>query len=88
MIPYPRDVQEMTPADELVYEAILEAATQSHAPSATELARMLPTLDEGRLTTALFHLTAVTGFLTAIDDNDATTRYRPTEYDTPARTII
>jgi hypothetical protein len=72
------DVHEMTPADERVYEAVLEENGRGHAPSAADLERLLPGLGRDRLDEALAHLAGATGFLEAVRVRDVT-RYRPVE---------
>ena len=69
------DVQEMTPADEWVYEAVVEAdAWGDHLPTAAELGRGLP-LGRAEVGAAIAHLSA-TGLVVAVAGRDAP-RYRP-----------
>lgn len=77
MARFDRDVHEMTPADEWVYEAIVEAdAWGGHLPTADELDRELP-LDRAELDAAIAHLTDAIGLVEAVDSGKGATRYRP-----------
>lgn len=60
---FANDPQEMTPTDERVYEAVLEAYARGHAPSAADLDHLLPDLGRTRLEESLSHLADTTGFL-------------------------
>jgi len=75
MTHFPRDVQEMTPADELVYEALLEAGVHDRTLSTDQLIRMLPSLNDERLTAAVAHLADGLGFVTTTRGPDRMTRY-------------
>lgn len=72
---FPWDVQEMTPADEWVYEAVVEAGTWGdHLPTEAELGDALP-LEPGEVGASITHL-AVAGLVEPVRGAGAT-RYRP-----------
>jgi hypothetical protein len=78
MTEFPNDPQEMTPVDERVYEAVLEAYARGHAPSAADLDHLLPDLGRTRLEQSLTHLVTTTGFLDPVRVRGVE-RYHPVE---------
>jgi len=72
---FARDVQEMTPADEWVYEAVVEADTWGdHLPTETELDDKLP-LERGEVGASIAHLSTA-GLVEPVHAKGET-RYRP-----------
>lgn len=75
---FARDVQEMTPADEWVYEAVVEADTWGdHLPTEAELDHVLP-LDDDEIGEAIAHLSDTIGLVEAVRMTKGGIGYRPT----------
>lgn len=84
MARFDRDAQEMTPADEWVYEAVVEADTWGdHLPTRAELDRVLP-LDDDEIGTSLAHLTETIGLVEPVRTQGGETGYRPAGNRPPA----
>lgn len=84
MARFDRDAQEMTPADERVYEAVVEADTWGdHLPTRAELGRALP-LDDDEIGASLTHLTETIGLVEPVRTQGGETGYRPAGNRPPA----
>lgn len=78
MARFARDAHEMTPADEWVYEAVVEAgAWGDHLATRAELARALP-LDDAAIDASLAHLSDTIGLVEPVRTPSGETGYRTT----------
>lgn len=67
----------MTPADEWVYEAVVEADSQGgRLPTRADLDRALP-LDDDEIGTSLAHLSETIGLVEPVRTREGETGYRP-----------